>query len=90
MGAFVDTVAYESAQVENRLSAQREALECCLENLPDDQRTLVLAAYAPDVPIQDVAEQSGRTVAAFYQWLHRIRVRLLECTRRKLQAEGLL
>ena len=86
----LDTVAHESAQIENRLSAQREALECCLEKLPDEQRTLILAAYAPDVPIQDVAERSGRTVAAFYQWLHRMRVRLLECTRRTLQGEGLL
>lgn len=84
----LNTVACESAQIENRLSAQREALEGCLEKLPGEQRTLVLAAYAPDVRIQDVAEQSGRTVAAFYQWLYRMRVRLLECTRRTLQVEG--
>jgi RNA polymerase sigma-70 factor (ECF subfamily) len=60
-----------------------------LEKLPDEQRTLVLAAYEPDVRIQDVAKESGRTVAAFYQWLYRMRVRLLECTRRTLQAEGM-
>jgi RNA polymerase sigma-70 factor (ECF subfamily) len=85
----LNAVAHESAQVENRLSAQREALESCLEKLPGEQRSLVLAAYSPDVSIQNVAEQSGRTVAAFYQWLHRMRVRLLECTRRTLQAEGM-
>ena len=84
----LDTVAHESAQVESRLSAQREALEGCLEKLPGEQRTLVLSAYAPDVRIQDVAEQSGRSVAAFYQWLYRMRVRLLECTRLTLQVEG--
>jgi RNA polymerase sigma-70 factor (ECF subfamily) len=85
----LNTVAHESAEIENHLSAQREALEACLEKLPGEQRTVVLAAYAPDVRIQDVAEQSGRTVAAFYQWLFRMRVRLLECTRRTLQAEGM-
>jgi RNA polymerase sigma-70 factor (ECF subfamily) len=85
----LNTVAHESSQIENQLSAQREALEDCLEKLPGAQRTLVLAAYEPDVRIQDVAEQSGRTVAAFYQWLHRMRVRLLQCTRRTLQAEGM-
>ena len=83
------TVAHESAQDEERLSAQREALEGCLEKMPEEQRTVILAAYAPDAAIQDVAKQSGRTVAAFYQWLHRMRLRLLECTRRTLQAEGL-
>ncbi len=86
----LNTVARESSQIENQLSAQREALEDCLEKLPNEHRTLVLAAYAPDVRIQDVANQSGRTVAGFYQWLHRMRVRLLQCTRRTLQAEGLL
>lgn len=83
------TVAHESEQDEERLSAQREALEGCLEELPKEQRTVILAAYAPDVGIQDAAKQSGRTVPAFYQWLHRMRLRLLECTRRTLQAEGL-
>ena len=85
----LNTVAHESSQIENQLSAQREALEDCLEKLPSEQRTLVLAAYAPHVRMQDVAKQGGRTVAAFYQWLHRMRLRLLECTRRTLQAEGL-
>lgn len=86
---LLNTVALESSEIENQLSAQREALEGCLKKLPSEKRTLVLAAYAPDVRMQDVAEQSGRTVGAFYQWLHRMRVRLLECTRRSLQAEGL-
>ena len=83
------TVAHESGRDEVRLSAQREALEGCFEKLPKEQRTMILAAYAPEASIQDVAKQSGRTVAAFYQWLHRMRLRLLECTRRSLQAEGL-
>jgi RNA polymerase sigma-70 factor (ECF subfamily) len=83
------TVAHETGRDEERLSAQREALEGCLEKLSKEQRTMILAAYAPDAAIQDVAKQSGRTVAAFYQWLHRMRLRLLECTRRTLQAEGL-
>jgi RNA polymerase sigma-70 factor (ECF subfamily) len=85
----LQTVAHESGQDEERLSAQREALEGCLEKLPKAQRAEILAAYAPDAAIQDVAKQSGRTVAAFYQWLHRLRLRLLECTRRTLQTEGL-
>ena len=83
------TVAQESGRDEERLFAQREALEGCLEKLPKEQRTMILAAYAPDAAIQNVAKQSGRTVAAFYQWLHRMRLRLVECTHRTLQTEGL-
>lgn len=85
----LQVVAHESTRDDDRLSAQREALEDCLEKLPTEQRTMILAAYAPETGIQDVAAQSGRTVAAFYQWLHRMRLRLLDCTRQVLQAEGL-
>lgn len=85
----LEAVAEESSRQESRLAAQRDALADCLEKLPDDQRELVLAAYAPGANIQNVADRSGRTVAAFYQWLHRIRGRLLNCTHRALKAEGL-
>lgn len=85
----LDAVASDSLEIEDRLSFQRDALEACLNRLSGDQRQLILAAYAPQVQIQEVAVRSGRTVAAFYQWLHRMRMQLLECTRRKLQAGGL-
>ena len=85
----IEVLAKESYRDEGRLAAQRDALDGCLEKLPAQQRSLVLAAYAPDAEIQQVAEQSGRTVNAFYQWLHRTRLVLLDCTRRSLQSEGL-
>jgi RNA polymerase sigma-70 factor (ECF subfamily) len=87
---LLETIASEALAMDERLEAQREALEDCLEKLPIDQRTLILEAYAAEVRIQDVAERSGRTVGGFYQWLHRTRLRLLECTQRTIRAEGLL
>lgn len=82
-------VAEEAARDESWLAAQRDALDECLEKLPQPNRQLVLAAYAPEAEIQQVAQRSGRTVGAFYQWLHRIRLQLVECTRRTLGTEGL-
>lgn len=87
---ILEAVANESSAAESQLADHRDALEGCLNKLPADRRTLVLAAYQPETQILTLAESSGRTVAAFYQWLHRMRVRLLECTRRTNQAEGLL
>ncbi|TWU51794.1 sigma-70 family RNA polymerase sigma factor [Rubripirellula reticaptiva] len=84
----IHLLAEESTRREAWLAAQREALDECLEKLPKQQRQLVLAAYSPEVEIQQVAQQSGRTVGAFYQWLHRTRLQLIECTRRTLQTEG--
>lgn len=82
-------VADESAGIENQLSIQRDALENCLEKLPAEQQALMIEAYMPDVCMKDVAERSGRTLTAFYQWLHRIRLQLRNCMHRMLQPEGL-
>ncbi len=78
----VALLADESQRADEHLEIQREALRSCLDRLPKDQGRLVLAAYAPAARILEVAARSGRTVAAFYQWLHRVRLALLDCVRR--------
>jgi RNA polymerase sigma-70 factor (ECF subfamily) len=78
----LELLADESIEADERLESQRETLRACLDKLPSDRRRLVLAAYGPGARIQEVAALSGRTVAAFYQWLHRVRLALLECVRR--------
>jgi len=88
-GDVLEMLADEAAVAEPQLSVQREALERCLARLPREQRKLVIAAYTPGARIQEIAERSGRTLAGFYQWLHRTRLRLLECTRQVLALEGL-
>lgn len=77
-------IAEESAADEPRLARQREALEQCMEKVPLDQRGLIMQAYQPEARIQEVALASGRSVAGFYQWLHRMRKMLLDCIRSTL------
>ncbi len=84
----LSVIADESDRLEGRLSAQRQALEGCIQKLPDEDRELVLSSYEAGSRVHEIAARSGRTVAAFYQWLHRTRLRLLECTHRVLQSEG--
>lgn len=83
----VTKLAHETAADEPRLERQREALEVCMKKVPHDQRELLVEAYQPEARIQEVASRSGRTVAGFYQWLHRIRRTLLDCVRRELSKE---
>lgn len=71
------------------LERERQALDRCLEKLPDEQRTLVQAAYAPGVRIDALAEQMNRSAMSLYKTLHRIRLALLECTRKTLAQEEL-
>lgn len=86
-----DTTALLAGEAETRandMEAQREALHTCIEKLPNDQRRLVDAAYAPGVRIEQLALRTGQTAMALYKKLHRIRMTLVECTRRVLTSEG--
>ena len=83
----ITKIAEETTADEPRLEQQREALEHCMKKVPGDKRDLLMQAYQPESSIQEVALSSGRTVAGFYQWLHRMRKLLLECIRRALTQE---
>jgi RNA polymerase sigma-70 factor (ECF subfamily) len=84
----LEQLAQDASVLEPVLDSHRVGLEACLEKLPPDQRALVLAAYEPGARIQDIAERSRRTVGGFYQWLHRVRLQLLDCVRRGMALEG--
>jgi RNA polymerase sigma-70 factor, ECF subfamily len=83
----VARLADEALDDEPRLARQRAALEFCIEKVAPDQRQLLMLAYSEDQRIQDVAAASGRSIGAFYQWLHRIRRALLDCIHRTLAKE---
>ena len=80
----VTRIAEEASADEPRLERQREALEQCMQKVPAAQRGLLMQAYQEGASIQEVAQDSGRSVAGFYQWLHRMRRLLLDCIRRSL------
>lgn len=84
----VARLADEAVEEEPRLASQRAALEDCMARVEPEQRALLMRAYGEDARIQEVAAHSGRTVAGFYQWLHRMRRLLLDCVRRTLAREG--
>lgn len=82
---MIDVLAEESTQDDAQLALQRKFLASCLERLGEKHRDLLLAAYAPDNVIQEVARLSGRTIGGFYQWLHRTKRRLLDCVRDEMR-----
>jgi RNA polymerase sigma-70 factor (ECF subfamily) len=84
----LEQLAQEATALEPVLDNHRAGLEACLEELPAEHRGLVLSAYEPGARIQDIAERSRRTVGGFYQWLHRVRLQLLDCVRRGIALEG--
>ena len=85
---LVGKLADEAAAAAQQHDAQREALETCLQKLPEAQRTLVLGAYAQGSRIDALAAQRGQTAMALYKLLQRIRQALLECVGRTIAREA--
>jgi RNA polymerase sigma-70 factor (ECF subfamily) len=84
---LVEILAGDAARQSDLLEKQRDALRICLETLPFEHRTLVSAAYASGTRINELAATLRQSVAALYKRLHRIRLALVECTRRQLLKE---
>lgn len=86
---FLEQLA-EEAEAETELARREErALESCLQKLSPQRRELVLKAYGDGVDQRDVAAAIGKTPAAFYMLLARIRRDLAECIERTLKQEAL-
>lgn len=82
-----ELLAQVTADRADELEAERRALDVCMEKLPREQRELVRTAYAPGMRIDYLAERLGRSAMSLYKTLHRIRLTLLDCTRRQLAKE---
>ena len=67
--------------------AIRCALDDCLDELPEQQRRLILERYGPGGSLREIAESLGRSPASLAVSLHRVRRVLMECVERKL-ADG--
>ena len=65
-------------------------LETCMKKLPEDQRSLVEGYYYRRNGIEKLAGDSGRTVAATYKALQRIRHGLQLCIDQAARAKGVV
>ena len=65
----------------------REALQSCLQSLPEKQRRFLMLAYTPGVKTKQLAEEAGSTAPAFYMRLKRLRRKLMECVESKTEQQ---
>ncbi len=79
----IELLAEDSDATADQLEREREAIvRHCLAELAPDQRQAIAAMYRPGTSAKNLAAQFGRSVGAFYQWLHRIRQQLSDCAQR--------
>src|SRR5215212_6089010 len=70
---LAEELAQRRAELRPELETRLKHLEGCLSKLPDEQRSIVEGYYYRRDSMEKLAEESGRTVAAAYKALQRIR-----------------
>ncbi len=87
-GGLAAELAERREQLRPDLECRLKNLEQCLAKLPGEQRSLVEGYYYQRTGIEELAARSGRTVAATYKALQRIRQALQLCVESAALPEG--
>jgi len=83
-----EELARRREELRPELEIRLRQLETCVGKLPADQRSLVEGYYYHRTGVEKLAEQSGRTVAATYKALQRIRHALQFCIETAARSKG--
>ena len=78
-GGLAEELTQRREELRPELESKLKHLEVCMNKLPDDQRSMVEGYYYRRDAVEKLAEGSGRTVAATYKILQRIRLTLQNC-----------
>jgi RNA polymerase sigma-70 factor (ECF subfamily) len=85
--ALLQQLADSGTAVAEQTDRRQDALEHCVKKLPDADRLLVQLRYQGGSTVQDLAGELHRSAKAIYRSLDRIHLTLLNCVRRRLEAE---
>lgn len=83
----INLLAQHVEEQDERLVAQRRALEHCTDRLGGEDRQVLAVCYSTGTTLNEVAAQIGRSPNALYKQLGRIRAALVDCVRRRLATE---
>ena len=82
---LLDLLADESLTETDLREREHQALRHCIDKLPADQARYLDLAYQPGVKFHEAAQLAGKSVAAFYKILQRLRTILQTCMTKELQ-----
>ena len=71
--------------------ADREKLDHlkkCVADLGENLKRYVIWRYDEEIPLQEMAERTGRSIGAIKKQLWQIRRKLRECVEKRMKAEG--
>ena len=76
---FIERIAASSTEEQTPTGGIHQALEHCLSQLGDEERSLLAARYATNARVSEIATDLGSRTQTIYTRLKRIRRRLLLC-----------
>ena len=85
---LAEELARRREELQPEFERRLKSLEDCLGKLPDGQRALVEGYYYNRTDVESLAGSSGRSVAATYKMLQRIRHALQHCVEMQAQPEA--
>jgi len=85
---LAEELAQRREELRPELDLRLRHLEGCLGKLPDEQLTLIEGYYYRRDNIEILATNSGRSVAATYKMLQRVRLALQACIENAAKPEG--
>ncbi len=84
----IDQLAQAALESLDRQDDERRAVESCLEQLPADQRRLVLSVHSPSESIARIAKETGENARRLYNRVNVLRTLLLNCVEKHLAGEA--
>ncbi len=82
-----EELAQRRQELQPEFESRLRHLEACLGRLPQEQRALVQGYYYERASVEKLAERAGRTTAATYKMLQRIRQTLQLCVENQATPE---
>lgn len=86
--ALLAQIAAAAIVESDRETRSQAALAECLKKLPEPQRALILRRYQPQVAVNTLAAETGKSAKAVSESLRRIRDALRQCIERSLALEA--
>jgi RNA polymerase sigma-70 factor (ECF subfamily) len=87
-GGLAEELSRRREELQPEMDRCLRRLDGCLAKLPEDQRLLVEGYYFHREAVERLAGRSGRTIAATYKMLQRIRRSLQVCIEGAAQPDG--
>ncbi len=82
----LEALGHAVSQLADDGSPRQDALRACLNKLPTEHRQLIHLRYYDELEIDQIADRVSRTEAAVYRALSRVRVTLMDCVQKQLEA----